>query len=129
MSVGVFIDKKHQPSETEISQTIGKMLPVWQELIQFIREKYPSEEDFKFMYGKKYGWARRFRMRSQFLTNLYPSAGEFTVQINLSQEAVEKAHPYPEGRWLFIPIQASEDIQDIHPLLALRVETKGLKKK
>jgi hypothetical protein len=47
MSVGKFTDKKHQPSETEILAAIGPRLPIWQELIGFIREKYPVQEDFK----------------------------------------------------------------------------------
>ena len=81
---------------------------------------YPSDEDFRFLYGKQYGWALRFRIRGQLLTSLYPAVEGFTVQINLSPAAVEQAQqmnlganvqgaiaratPYPEGRWLFIPV-------------------------
>jgi hypothetical protein len=145
MSVGVFTDKKHQPSEEEIHKVIGPKLPVWQELVQYIRENYPSDEDFKFLYGKKYGWALRFRIRGKLLTSLYPTAGGVTVQINLGpaaieraqgmglgenvQEVIAKATPYPEGRWLFIPVRSTEDIRDIQQLLALRVETKRLQKR
>jgi hypothetical protein len=98
------------------------------------------QEDFKFLYGKNYGWARRFRIRGQLLTSLYPVKGGFTAQINLSpngiekaqnmklgknvQMAIERAHPYPEGRWLFIPVESEKDIQDVERLLALRVEDK-----
>lgn len=143
MSVGAFTDKKRQPSDSEIQRVIGLGLPYWEELIQFIRENYPSNEDFKFLYGKNYGWALRFRMRGQLLTSLYPTAGGFTVQINLGTAAVEqtqrmklgenvreviaKATPYPEGKWLFIPVKSGDDIRDIQQLLALRVETKRLK--
>lgn len=143
MSIGVFVDKKNQPSEDEIHQAISSKLSEWQELIQFIRDKYPSDEDFKFLYGKKYGWALRFRNRGQLLTSLYPTEGGFTVQINLGTAAIEqaqnmnlgenvgeviaKATPYPEGRWLFIPVKSEDDIRDIHQLLALRVETKRLR--
>lgn len=121
---------------------IGPMLPAWQELTHFIRENYPADEDFKFLYGKKYGWALRFRIRGQLLTSLYPTAGGFTAQINLSPEAVEqaldmqfgknvqgtiaRANPYPEGRWLFIPVESADDIHDIKQLLALRAKTKKL---
>ena len=121
---------------------MAERVPLWQELIQFIRETFPADEDFTFLYGKKYGWALRFRIRKQLLTSLYPPAGGFKVQINLSPEAVEQAlamqpgknvqeaiagaHPYPEGRWVFIPIESADDVQDIKRLLALRVETKRL---
>lgn len=103
------------------------------------------QEDFTFLYGKKYGWARRLRIKGKLLTNLYPTQDGFTVQINLDpqaielvqqwevgdhvRQAIERAFPYPEGRWLFIPIASEDDIRDIHRLLALRAETKQLLKK
>jgi hypothetical protein len=142
MSIGVFTDKKHQPTEDEIIKVIGPKLSAWQELIQFIRENYPSDEDFKFLYGKKYGWALRFRIRGKLLTSLYPTEEGFIVQINLSQAAIKqaqkmklgenvqeasaRANPYPEGRWLFIPVRSADDIQAIQKLLSLRVEEKRL---
>jgi hypothetical protein len=41
-------------------------------------------------------------------------------------ETIERAHPYPEGLWLFIPVGPTDDIHDIHQLLVLRVKTKRL---
>jgi hypothetical protein len=143
MSIGAFTDKKRQPTEAEIQAAIGAQLAAWHELLRFIRETYPSDEDFKFLYGKKYGWALRFRMGGQLLTSLYPAAGGFTVQINLGpaavaraeqmglgasvQAAIARAIPYPEGRWLFISVQSAGDVGDIQELLALRAEVKGLR--
>lgn len=142
MGIGAFTDKKQQPAEDEVMKMIGPRFPTWQELLRFIRTNYPSDEDFKFLYGKKYGWARRFRIRGKLLTSLYPTEGGFTVQVNLSPEAVEqalemepgkntreaiaRAHPYPEGRWVFIPVESADDVQDIKRLLALRAKTKRL---
>ena len=144
MSIGAFTDKEYQPTDDEILKMIGPKRSTWEELVQFIRENYPSDEDCKFLYGKKYGWALRFRIRGQLLTSLYPTEGGFTVQINLSPAAIEqaqskklgenvrqviaRANRYPEGRWLFIPVKSAEDIRDIQQLLALRVETKRLLK-
>jgi hypothetical protein len=144
MSIGAFTDKEYQPTEDQVLKMIGPKRSTWEELVQFIRKNYPSDEDFKFLYGKKYGWALRFRIRGQLLTSLYPTEGGFTVQINLGpaaieqaqrmelgenvQEVIARAHPYPEGRWLFIPVRSADDIRDIQQLLALRVETKRLQK-
>lgn len=144
MSIGAFTDKKQQPTEDDVYAMIGPRLPLWKEFIQFIRENYPSDEDFTFLYGRKYGWALRFRIRRQLLTSLFPTASGFTVQVNLGPEAVEqalamqpgknvqdaisRAHPYPEGRWLFIPVESTNDVQDVKRLLALRAETKRLLK-
>lgn len=144
MSIGAFTDKGCQPTEDQVLEMIGPKRSTWQELVQFIRENYPSEEDWKFLYGKRYGWALRFRISGQLLTSLYPTEGGFTVQINLSpaaieqaqgmelggnvQEVIARATPYPEGRWLFISVRSDDDIRDIRRLLALRVETKRLQR-
>jgi hypothetical protein len=145
MSIGAFTDKKHQPTEAEIQTVVGSQLSAWQGLIRFIREHYPADEDFRFLYGKKYGWALRFRVRGKLLTSVYPAAEGFTVQINLSpaaidralgmklgeniQQAITQATPYPEGRWLFIPVRSADDVAEIQELLALRSETKGLQER
>jgi hypothetical protein len=136
MSYGYFIDKKHQPTEKEVAKAIGTVFPVWKKLAQFIRENYPVLEDFKYLYGKKYGWALRFRIKRKLLTSLYPAQKHFVVQVILSPDAIEKAklmklskkvhqviekaHPYPEGRWLFVPVESETDIRDIKQLLSLR---------
>lgn len=142
MSVGVFSDKKHQPSEVEIREAIGSKFTLWQDMIRFIRGKYAVQEDFRFLYGKNYGWGWRFRVKGQLLTSLYPRTEEFAVQVNLSPAAIEKAEqmklgksvqqairqaqPYPEGRWLFIIVETRADMKDIQQLLALRAEAKRL---
>ena len=144
MSVGIFIDKNHQPTEAEVNEAVGTRLLLWHELITYIRDKYPCQEDFKFLYGKNYGWARRFRINGQLLISLYPSSSGFTAQVNLSPEAIEQvqkmnpgmnvqkaiaqAFPYPEGRWLFIPVETTNDLVDIKPLLELRVKAKRMLK-
>ena len=142
MSIGIFTDKGDRPTEVQILETIGSRLPLWDELIRHVRELYPVQEDFKFLYGKTYGWALRFRIKKQLLVSLFPTQGGFTAQVNLSPEAIEKtlsmnmsgnvqraiarAHPYPEGRWLFIPVESDEDVCDVKRLVAMRAEAKRL---
>ncbi|MGD0707055.1 MAG: DUF3788 domain-containing protein [Anaerolineaceae bacterium] len=138
MSVSFFADKTYQPADAEIREAIGPLFSTWQELAQWIREKYPTQEDFKFLYGKNYGWGLRFRIKSKPLITLYPGQGNFTAQVILrpeaiekvqstklgqnAQQAIERATPYPEGRWLFIPVESKSDLEDVQRLLALRVE-------
>ena len=142
MSIGIFTDKGDCPTEAQILETIDSRLPLWHELIRHVRELYPVQEDFKFLYGKTYGWALRFRIKKQLLVSLFPTQGGFTAQVNLSPEAIEKtlsmnmsgnvqraiarAHPYPEGRWLFIPVESDEDVCDVKRLVAMRAEAKRL---
>jgi hypothetical protein len=138
MSVSFFDDKTHQPTDAEISEAVGSLFSTWQTLTQWIRENYPVQEDFKFLYGKNYGWGLKFSIKGKLLTALYPGSGYFTVQIILRLEAIEKAqgmklgenalqaiqraNPYPEGRWLFIPVEAQNDLMDVQTLLTLRTE-------
>lgn len=140
MSVGLFTDKHHEPTEAEIQAALGSKLPLWQELIQFIREVYRPQEDFRFFYGKDYGWARRFRIKGRLLTTLYPRRDGYTAQVILNPAAVEmaqqmnlgqntqaaiaRAKPYPEGRWLFIRVESQGDVRDFKQLIGLRAGTR-----
>jgi hypothetical protein len=144
MGIGLFTDKSNQPTDAQVRAAVGAKLPLWQELIRAIRERYSVQEDFKFLYGKKYGWALRFRVKSQLLVSLFPTQGGFITQVNLNPDAIEKAlalgmsknvqqaiaraHPYPEGRWLFIPIDTEEDLSDVQQLVEMRAYTKRLLK-
>lgn len=142
MPISCFTDKQHQPSDDEIRAAIGPLLPLWDALVGHIRSAYLCDEDWGFLYGKSYGWGLRFRAKRQLLANLYPAEGGFTVQINLSPEgveqaeamysgsgvplAIERATPYPEGRWLFIPVVSENDLRDVESLLALRAQEKRI---
>ena len=94
------------------------------------------------MYGKKYGWALHLQAGKKLVSNLFPTQGSFTVQVNLSEEAVQAAlqtdlnphvrqvilaaHPFPEGRWIWIPVESDDDLVDIHALLERRMKMLGL---
>jgi hypothetical protein len=141
-SIGCFTDKQLKPAEDAIRTAIGRMLPLWDVLLAHIRATYLCDQDWRFLYGKSYGWGQRFRGRGQLLTNLYPAAGGFTVQINLSENAVAealslatgvgvplaaaRAHPYPEGRWLFVPVTTEDDLCDVQALLTFRAQDRRI---
>jgi hypothetical protein len=91
------------------------------------------------VYGKNYGWALRFRKGGKALLSLYPTQSCFTVQVILSEAAaqatrdlklgkrvrqvIERAYPFPEGRWLYIPIKSQKDMKDVQQLLAVKLGT------
>jgi hypothetical protein len=144
MSVGVFTDKKHAPGAEEISAAMAGNSAVWGDLVNFLRTNYSVEETWKFMYGKKYGWALHVERDKKMLANLYPTQGGFTVQINLPEssirealaldlpthirQAIEGAFPFPEGRWTFLPCRSDRDLPVIQQLLELRVRSRLDKK-
>jgi len=139
MSIGVFNQKECRPEGSEISAAVGPALEAWNELSQWMKESLSAQQDLKYMYGKKYGWARRFQIRSSLLTALYPTQNGFTAQVILNhaaleqvarlkfgvsvKQAINRAHPYAEGKWLFIPVASERDAEDVKRLLRLKIET------
>lgn len=142
MSIGLFTDKSNQPTEAQVREAVGPRIQLWHDLIRFVQSQYPVQQDFKFLYGKSYGWAIRFRIKGQLLVSLFPTQGGFVAQVNLSPSdvemalalnmsrnvlgAIDGAQPYPEGRWLFIPVETEEDLGDVKQLVEMRAHTKRL---
>lgn len=48
MSVGIFTERKRQPTDDEITQAIGSRLSLWEALIRIIREEYAVQEDWSY---------------------------------------------------------------------------------
>jgi len=53
MAVGVFIEKRHQPTMKETLASIGSKKELWDDLERFVAENYRTKRDFAF-YGKNY---------------------------------------------------------------------------
>jgi hypothetical protein len=135
MAIGTFTERGRQPTIQEVLAAIGSKQPLWESLNSFIADSYKLKSDFAF-YGKNYGWALRFRRAGKALLSLYPNQESFTAQIIIGQEQAEKAsslglskkaikiiedaHPYPEGRWLFIKVESEQDLNDVKKLLAVK---------
>jgi hypothetical protein len=80
----------------------------------------------------------RFRKSGKALLSLYPNQESFTAQIIVSESQMEKAlssglsekaskiiedaHPYPEGRWLFIKVESEQDLDDAKQLLIAKAQ-------
>jgi hypothetical protein len=135
MAIGAFTDKEHKPTAAEVVAAIGSKQQLWENLTNFIGDNYRLKSDFAF-YGKNYGWALRLRKAGKALLSLYPGQGSFTAQIIVSQaqtekalssglsgktnKIIEEAHPYPEGRWLFIKVESEQDLNDVKQLLTVK---------
>jgi hypothetical protein len=135
VSIGVFTDKTQTPGLDEVWPIIGARRMAWEALAGYMARTFGGQADWKF-YGKNYGWALSFRKGSRALLALYPGQAGFTAQLIVGPGQLEKAlslplgehvrrileeaHPYPEGRWLFIPVETDQDVQDIQQLLATK---------
>jgi hypothetical protein len=135
MAYSLFADKTHQPSMEEMLGVLGPARLGWEQLSVFIEENYRVTQDWSF-YGKNYGWAVRYRKGGKALASLYAGDCSFTVLMILDPDqidrtrglplgpqvskVIEDAHPYPEGRWLFIKVTSESDLNDVRQLLAIR---------
>ena len=137
MSIGIFTDKTTRPKEADVVAALRRACGNWNSLIEHVRRNHEVREEFKYLYGKKYGWGLQFRVRGKLLLSLYPNEGYFVAQIILgpgdlkvaaglnlhenAREAIDTANLYAEGKWLFIRIDGVNDLNDTIELL----KTKG----
>jgi hypothetical protein len=142
MSMGIFVDKGHKPTSREIASAIGTKRPLWEELIRFLTENYHVKGNLVFG-GMSYGWALRYRKGGRALTTIYPAREGFVAQIVIGPTQAEEAfnldlgenarsvlkgaHPYHDGRWLFIRVGSKRDLADVLQLLALKSPLRGKK--
>lgn len=135
MSIGLFIDKDHPPSDEELRETMSTSYALWENLRAFILETYdlPGEMSFG---GKKYGWNLWVRKSGKSLVSLYPQDGYLVAQIVLGREQAEQALQLElgenvggvlrsatqlhDGRWLFIPVRTEQDAADVQALLLVK---------
>lgn len=137
MSHGFFTEKSLPPKIELIEKELGSSLSYWRSLTVFIRAACKPREELRFLYGKDYGWALRFQSRSKLLCALFPNKGYFVTLLIMSraqlkqvkgmkvskniQSAIESAHSYREGKWLFIQSEGKEDIIGIQALVEMKL--------
>lgn len=142
MGHSYFAAKSAPPTEEAIRAALGPAEPLWRDLLATLQARYVCEGEKKYLYGKANGWAWRLRYKTKLLTNLYPAEGHLVAQVNLgpadveraqalplgesAREAIARARPYPEGRWVFVPVRSWADAEDVLGMLALRAAEERL---
>lgn len=137
MSVGIFTDREQLPKARQVERTLGASCRRWKEFVSFVQDETGGRGEWKF-YGKNHGWALRFRKGGKSLVSLYPGQESFAVQFILDEPtvrraraatfgvrvltAIDKATPYPEGRWVFLRITSEPSAQQARKLLLLKMK-------
>ncbi len=132
-----FTEREHAPTRAAIRKILGRSLDAWDDVERHLAENYRLTSTFRFMYGERYGWALRFDRGGRLVAAMYPNRGRFTVQVILGRAQVDSAgstglpasvttvlaaaKPYPEGRWLFVPVTSRKGARDLEPLFALKM--------
>jgi len=130
-------DEGNPPSEQDILGAVGRRASLWTDLQDHLK-KYSDFKPHLIYYGRKYGWTLRYSDDDKTLCSLFPEQGAFTVLIILGKKELPEtvAHrddlsPYVrmlfentkqmhDGRWLWIPILTSDDLDSIKLLLRIK---------
>jgi hypothetical protein len=131
----VFNEEGSSPTEEDLAATLGRSRAAWKKLLGFLADNYALEGEWAY-YGRKSGWVLRYRKSGRALTALAPYQSYFNVQIVLGRAdyeaarevplgpevraAIDSAHPYHDGRWLFLPVKKINDLEDIYTLLLVK---------
>jgi hypothetical protein len=133
---GRFIDPDRPPTRTDVQAALGSAWRRWQRLADWMAATYGIAGEPLFT-GRDSGWAVRFRRGGKALLTLAPqrdggfralvvigpTAAGAVALLNLGpvlREAWENARAYPDGRWLFVPVDDAETVDDIERLIVVK---------
>jgi hypothetical protein len=135
------MDGTHAPIEREIEDFIGEPARgAWVNLTRFLKENYDIEPEM--IFDKKHGWDVRYRKSGKTLVTLTPEKGAVRILVVLGREESEKAlsmrnelspkmfkliedaKQLHDGRWLWIRLFQTGDVQDIEKLLPIKRKPK-----
>lgn len=135
-------DKDTKPTEKDILRFLRKPASiVWIDLRSFLDINYDFVPETTF-YGKKYGWTVRYRRSGKTLCSLFPEKGSFSIllvfgkneiqkfeelKLEFSQEIVQlhdNTKKFHDGKWLWIRIHKSEDLEDVKMLITIKKKPK-----
>jgi hypothetical protein len=130
-----------EPTDDFILDFVGKAKKPWLEFTSFLDENYDFSPE-KINYGKKSGWAIRYRKSNRTWCALYPQKDCFEVQIIFGKKEVEKfqemrnefgefvlnkfdtTRQLHDGRWMFFTITDSTLIEDLKKMMKIKRKPK-----
>ena len=135
------MDGTHTPIEKEIADFIGEPAKgAWVKLRLFLKENYDIFPEM--IFDRKSGWDVRYRKSGKTLVTLTPEKGAVRILVVLGREESEKAlsmqnelspkmfkliedtKQLHDGRWLWIRLFQTGDVQDIEKLLPIKRKPK-----
>jgi hypothetical protein len=135
LAYGAFSDRASRPDKGEVALVLGEAAPLWTELKVFVESSLRVRSEWKF-YGANYGWALAFKKSGRAVVSLYPGAGSFTAQVILKDDrialmperlmipklraAMEGADTYAEGRWIFLAVSSTRELEVVKKLIEIR---------
>jgi hypothetical protein len=137
------MDGTHTPIEKEIADFIGEPAKEASvKLRRFLKENYDIVPEM--IFDKKHGWDVRYRKSGKTSITLTPEKGAVRILVVLGREESEKAlsmrnelrprmlkliedtKQLHDGRWLWIRLFQTGDVEDIEKLLPLKRKPKKM---
>ena len=131
----ILMDRSREPDAETISRAVGTVGSQWDKLVTWL-EGVGAKATITWD-GDKYGWSLHVRRAGRPFTTLTPRDDAFGSLVILGREqsveaaslelspasrrTYEEAHPYPDGRWLFLQVSSEEQLADVIQLLRLKL--------
>ena len=133
-----FIGKTNEPRRAEVEEALGAKVKIWDEFIEWMSEKEGvSEQEWKGVVVKKYGWSLRLKKKGRNIIYLSPGKDCFMASFVLSdkalgeakhahlpkgvQDALEIAPRYPEGNGLRLLVRRESDLSAIRKIVTIKI--------
>lgn len=132
---GASFGRGAEPSPAVVEGLLGERADLWSDLIR--RLEYLGGRGQWNWGGPKYGWELKFKRGTKPFATLTPKPGGFVVLVILGRAEVaevdptalgegmrvtfESARQFPDGRWLFHPVESTRDVEDAAALLELKL--------
>lgn len=132
---GAFLDRSAAPGRAELAAALGGRLVLWDRLAGAIESAYGLEPELAW-FGKDSGWVVRYRRSGRSLLALlpepervralvvigpaaYPTASALALEPEV-RAALDGAHAYPDGRWLWLDVATEAIADDVVRLVAVK---------
>ena len=135
MAGGSFLDRTVAPSMAAFASAVGDRRAVWDRIVGHLATVYGLQGEPLF-YGRDAGWVLRYRRSGRTLLVLLPEAGAFRALVVVGpsiaeaaaalplelgvRAALEHAHAYPDGRWIWIDVASEAVADDVVRLVELK---------
>jgi len=133
-----FIGKRKAPTEKELADALGKVYPIWKDLIVDLRRDLKLDGEEWKTYSIKAGWSLRLLQRKRNIIYLAPESGCFGASLILGDRAMTAAKSanlparardlltnakrYPEGTAVRIEVLRAKDVEVVKALAKIKVQ-------
>jgi hypothetical protein len=136
--VNAFKGQENRPTILEIATALGPTADLWEQFVQWMAdEEGVTEQEWKGIVVKKYGWSLRLKQKSRNIVYLGPGVGCFMVSFVLSDKALAAAKKtnlpnavaaviaaaprYPEGNGVRLIVKRAADLRAIQRIAAIKL--------